>query len=145
MFQVLMFIKKTFTREWVVCISENRIKKQIKTVFSMNICQVRAFAFSQERKSSVLMILFQMKIKWTYLLNSKKEAYYSTLDIMHKYNSREYFYMILISKRELKTMRNWKHLYLQFVFSPLSTFEITLKLRYVVVSHLMFQKKKPRR
>lgn len=36
----------------------------------------------------------------------KKEAYYSTLDIMHKYNSREYFYMILISKCELKTMRN---------------------------------------
>lgn len=36
----------------------------------------------------------------------KKEAYYPTLDIMHKYNSREYFYMILISKCELKTMRN---------------------------------------
>lgn len=124
----------------MVCISENLIKKQIKTVLSMNICQVRAFSFAQERKSSVLMFLFKMKIKWTYLLNSKKEAYYSTLDIMHNYNSREYFYMILISKRELKTMRNWKHLYLQFVFSPLSTFEITLKLRYVVVNHLMFQK-----
>lgn len=76
----------------------------------MNICQVRAFAFSQERKSSVLMILFKMKIKLkTYLLHLKIEAYYLTLDIMHKtikYNSREYFYMILISKRELKTMRN---------------------------------------
>lgn len=73
----------------------------------MNICQVRAFAFSQERKSSVLMILFKMKIKLkTYLLHLKKEAHYLTLDIMHKYNSREYFYMILISKRELKTMRN---------------------------------------
>lgn len=104
------------------------IYQQTKTVFSLNICQV------------TLMILFQIQIKWTYLLNLKKEAYYSTLDIMHNYNSREFFYMILISKRELKTMRNWKHLYLQFVFSPLSTFEITLKLRYVVVNHLMFQK-----
>lgn len=36
----------------------------------------------------------------------KKEAYYSTLDIMHNYNTREYFYMISISKREHKTMRN---------------------------------------